>query len=254
MDDDLIFGNILGKQNDDRLNYLDEIFPDETNNAMKLSKSKAMMISTRKSALPRNTTQKESIAKSQHILDSNYLVESEKKEQLVKVMKEYEYRVNKSNNMQLSSLGHEKKLKKVVNLKNTLFKKYSNRRKEINLVLCFKDSVKNKEIMQNEDNIHVESKKKHHVNNMLNKYKSIYKKISHKQKHKIESRYKKIRELYIQRKKVKKQIKKKTLKPKNFLHYQNYGHIDFNKLIKHIEQNDWRAFIEKKSCSILNSK
>lgn len=268
MEEDL-FETAFNKQNEEALDYLNEIFPEYTKES-NIKDKKKLFISEKSNnqiaSLANNSNNiqtKNENSKNIYSLNSNIINNinnaqktdnGEKKEQLVKVMKEYEYRINKHTDLQLSSLGHEKKLKKLVLLKNTLFKKFSQKRKEVNLMLTFQDTIKNKEIYQNEDNLDNDTKKIKNSTNFLNKYKSIYKRISNKQRFKIELRYKKIRELYIRRKKVQKQLKKKQKNVKNFLHYNNYGNVDFGKLIMNIEQNDWRAFIEKKAFYILDNK
>lgn len=261
--------------NEDALEYFNEIFPN-LNNGNLIEQRQSIRNTTANlferqpinNATNKNTpferkinkigTQNETaknIENNANNRNTQLLQDETKNNQLIKVMKEYEYRINKHVDLQLSSLGHEKKLKKLLNLKASLLKKFSKRRNEMSNMLVYQDDIKSKELNQKDEigNALIANKKSK-VTGFIGKHKSIFKKISNKQKYKIETRYKKIREIYIKSKKVKKQDKKRLKKPANFLFYQNFGKIDYPKLITHIEQNDWRIFIEKKAHCILDPK
>ena len=174
---------------------------------------------------------------------------ADKKNNIVIAMKDYEFKISKNNEIQLSSLEHEKKHKKLLALKDSIIKKNIKKKLECKNIEKIKISIQKKQ----EDLKNNANKKKNFVSRLKNQM-SVFKKLGNKQKYKLESRFKKIRDIYLRKKKIKKQMSKKHKKTINFLNYTEFGHTNYNKLISFIELNDWRAFIEKKASGIFDSK
>lgn len=209
------------------LNYLDEIFEIDNKNIVKSNKDLKKLKETKPSIFINQTNKLEDKLQQSH------------DEKIEYVMKDYEYKINKTNAFNLDSLAQEKKIKSLILTKKALLSKLKGRRNEIDLNNKMKIASK----------IQVTEAK-----NMKNKKINVFDKLINKRKKiKLETRNRKAKEKALKSKKVKKQLKKKMKVKRFFINYNNFGRINYSKISKHIEISDWRVFIERQLNDILDN-
>lgn len=171
----------------------------------------------------KNAFDTKSLSKSIKINQNNFLVKTntEKVVSNLPHLKQYDFKLIKSNEKNLSHLSHELKLNRLNNLKVKLFQKLRNKKKEIKKEVQIKNKF-SKNIVAKKAVSRLSNK--HKLDDYLHKYKSIYKKITNKLKYKLESRFKKFKLFNLAKKKMKKQEKKKKKKRTIFLN-QHYNSI-----------------------------
>lgn len=209
------------------LNYLDEIFDIDNKNIVKSNKDLKKLKETKPSLFINQANKQEDKIQQSH------------DEKIEYVMKDYEYKINKTNAFNLDSLAQEKKIKSLILTKKALLSKLKGRRNEIDLNNKMKIASK----IEVTEAKNVKNKKINVFDKLINKRKKI----------KLETRNRKAKEKALKSKKVKKQLKKKMKVKRFFINYNNFGRINYSKITKHIEIPDWRVFIERQLNDILDN-